>query len=202
MNALLWVSILLAAGLAVMVLEVFVPSGGVLGFLSIVAICAAIVTAFVEAGAAVGLAVLAVTFMAVPTVLALAFRWFPETPLGRRVLPPPPAPEDVVPNAERRRQLRGLVGRTGRVTAELLPWGTVEIDGVSCQALTEGGSIPVAAAVEVVGVQAGGLVVRQKASAPLDAPPAPPAQPDTRPQLPISQVLENFDFEDFTPPRA
>ena len=58
MNALLWVASLLFVGLAVMVLEVFVPSGGVLGFISVVAIVAAVVTAFVEQGPAVGLAAL------------------------------------------------------------------------------------------------------------------------------------------------
>ena len=88
MHSLLWVASLLLIGLAVMVLEVFVPSGGVLGFLSVTAIVAAIVMAFLEQGPAFGMAVLAVAFVAVPAVLALALRWFPETPLGRRVLPP------------------------------------------------------------------------------------------------------------------
>jgi len=46
MQTLLWVGALLLVGLAVMVLEVFVPSGGALGLLSLVAIGAAIVMAF------------------------------------------------------------------------------------------------------------------------------------------------------------
>jgi hypothetical protein len=129
MTALVWVFALLVVGLAVMVLEVFVPSGGVLGFLSVVAIAAAVVMAFAEGGAAVGLAVLAVVVAAVPVVLAVAFRIFPETPLGRRVLPPPPTPDDVLPEADHRRRLRALVGRRGRAASELVPWGTVEIDG-------------------------------------------------------------------------
>jgi hypothetical protein len=86
MDALVWIVALLVVGLAVLVLEVFLPSGGVLGFLSVLAIGAAIVMAFVEQGAALGLTVLAISFVAVPAVLALAFRWFPDTPLGRRVL--------------------------------------------------------------------------------------------------------------------
>jgi hypothetical protein len=85
MNPLLWIALLLLVGLAMMVLEVFVPSGGVLGFLSVVAMIAAIVTAFVEQGATLGMAVLATTFVAVPAALGMAFRWFPQTPLGRRV---------------------------------------------------------------------------------------------------------------------
>ena len=87
MNPLLWVIALLAVGLIVMVLEVFVPSGGVLGFVSVAALLAAIATAFMELGPMAGMTVLAITVISVPAVLGLAFRWFPETPLGRRVLP-------------------------------------------------------------------------------------------------------------------
>ena len=223
MNALLWVAALLLVGLGVMVLEVFVPSGGALGFISVVAIVAAVVTAFVEQGTSFGLAVLAVTFVAVPTVLALAFRWFPETALGRRVLPPPPAPEDVVPDVDRRRRLRSLVGRTGQATTEMLPWGSVEIDGVLCEALAEGGPIAPAAPIQVVGVQGAALVVRAA------APPTPGAaeatdaengpggtdaasgrplrpshaeRPDAEAASPLSRTLEEFDFEQFDPPPA
>jgi membrane-bound ClpP family serine protease len=84
MTALVWVVVLLVVGLVVMVLEVFLPSGGILGFLSLTAIVAAIATAFLELGATAGFVVLAVATVVVPVVLALAFRWFPDTPLGRR----------------------------------------------------------------------------------------------------------------------
>ena len=60
------------------------------------------------------LAVLAVAVVAVPSVLAVAFRWFPETPLGRRVLPPPPDAADVLPDPQRRRRARDLIGRLNR----------------------------------------------------------------------------------------
>ena len=160
MQTLIWVASLLLLGLAIMVLEVFVPSGGVLGFLSLVAIGAAIVMAFMEQGAGVGMAVLAVAFAAVPAVLAVAFRWFPDTPLGRRVLPPPPAPEDVIPAADRRRRLRELVGRGGRVVSELVPWGAVAVGEEQFEAVSETGPVGAGMEIDVVGVQGGALVVR------------------------------------------
>ena len=201
MDALVWIVALLLVGLAVLVLEVFIPSGGVLGFLSVLAIAAAIVMAFLEQGVAAGLAVLAIAFVAVPAVLALAFRWFPDTPLGRRVLPPPPAADDVLPAAEHRRRLRDLVGRSGRVIHELVPWGEVTIDGLVCDALSESGPLVVGAEVEAVRVEGRGLVVRPRAIRPQPAGPSSPEQPAQAGPL-LSKTLEEFDFEQLEPPSA
>ena len=207
MTALVWIVALFLAGLAVMVLEVFVPSGGVLGFLSVVAIGAAIVTAFVEQGAAFGLAVLGVAFVVVPAVLAGAFRVFPETPLGRRVLPPPPGGDDVRPGAARRRHLAALVGRRGRAVGELVPWGTVDIDGVACAAVSEAGPINPGTAVDVVGVDAAAVVVRPVAEAAaadgrVPSRPEQPHQSDHPATDARSRTLEEFDFDGFEPPAA
>ena len=197
MQTLIWVASLLLVGLVVMVLEVFVPSGGVLGFLSLVAIAAAIVMAFMEQGAAFGMAVLAVAFAAVPAVLAVAFRWFPETPLGRRVLPPPPAPEDVIPAADRRRRLRALVGRGGRVVSELVPWGSVAVGDGQFEAVSETGPVVTGMEIEVVGVQGGALVVRAAPRAVDPEPLRPEAaeKPDASGPARLSQVLEEFEFD-------
>lgn len=207
MNMLVWVLALLLVGLAVMVAEVFIPSGGVLGFLSVVALVAAIVTAFLEGGAAFGFAVLAMAFVAVPVVLALAFHWFPDTPLGRRVLPPPPEPDEVLPDGALRRRLRECIGRTGRVTSELVPWGRVEIDELVCDALAEAAPIAVGEVVEVTAVQGAAVVVRLRQPVPpAVAQPASPAQPapaggqEAGPAL--SPTLETFDFETLEPPPA
>lgn len=199
MSPLLWILLLVAVGLALVLLEVFVPSGGVLGLLAVLALGAGIVTAFVEQGAMVGMGVLAAILAAVPMVLGLAFRWFPATPLGRRVLPPPPSPDEVLPDAAVRQRLRGLVGRRGRSVSELIPWGGVEIDGEPFEAMSEGGPIAGDEAIEVTGVQGRALVVRvAPVLAPLPTaagPPAQPAEPAAEPP-PLSSVLEEFDFEE------
>ena len=208
MTTLLWVLTLLLLGLGVMVLEVFVPSGGILGFVSIAALVAAVATAFLEQGAAAGMAALAVVVFAVPTVLALAFRWFPETPLGRRVLPPAPEAADVLPDLERRRHIRDLVGHSGRTASEMLPWGRVEIEGETVEAVSEGGPIDAGAAIEAVGVQGTALVVRpaeQRAAAPVPVPPIPPvagAAPENTAVgggSALSPTLEEFEFDGLEP---
>jgi len=209
MISLLWVISLLLLGLGVMALEVFVPSGGILGFVSIAALVAGVATAFLEQGAAAGMASLAVVVLAVPAVLAMAFRWFPETPLGRRVLPPAPESADVLPDLERRRHVRELVGHTGRTVSELLPWGRVEIDGEAVEAVSEGGPIEAETAIEAVGVQGTALVVRpaeSRAAAPVL--PIPPVAGAAAENLPanggsaLSPTLEDFEFDGLDPPAA
>ena len=208
MTPLAWITTLVALGLALVVLEVFVPSGGVLGFLSVLAIGAAIVTAFVEQGPTFGAAVTGVAFVVVPAVLAAAFRVFPETPLGRRVLPPPPGADDVQPRVARRRHLETFVGRRCRVSGELVPWGTVEIDGVACEARSDAGPVAVGAAVEVVGADATALVVRPLAPGrpaprrPAGAGSSPAAQADQAAADGRSRTLEEFEFDDLEPPAA
>ena len=219
MNTLLWVVALLVLGLAVMVLEVFVPSGGILGFVSILALISAVATAFLEQGTTAGMAALAVVVLAVPAVLSMAFRWFPETPLGRRVLPPAPEAADVLPDPERRRHLRDLVGRTGRTGSELLPWGSVEIGGDIVEAMSEGGPLEAGIAIEVVDVQ--GTVVVVRGLEPREGPTAAARREGREPSTPLPSVesspaenmaiggdsalsptLETFEFDGLEPPAA
>jgi membrane-bound ClpP family serine protease len=203
MNTLLWVVALLVLGLGVMVLEVFVPSGGILGFVSIAALVAAVATAFLEQGPTAGIASLAVVVLAVPAVLSLAFRWFPDTPLGRRVLPPAPEAADVLPDQERRRRVRDLVGHAGRTMSDLLPWGSVEINGETIPAMSEGGPIETGIAVEAVGVQGTALVVRvvePQAAAPVES--ARPEKRATDGGPALSPTLEEFEFDGLDPPAA
>lgn len=210
MSPFVWVFGLLAIGLLVMVLEVFVPSGGLLGFISIAAIVAAVATAFLEQGIGAGLLVLAVTAVAVPATLAIAFHLFPATPLGRRILPAPPEAAELVPAAAERRHARELVGREGLVMSELLPWGQAEIDGERLEAVSQSGPIAAGATVTVVGTEGRAVVVRQVLNEPRLRPfPEPaaelPAAVQPPPAVaeaadPRSPVLEEFEFDDLDRP--
>jgi membrane-bound serine protease (ClpP class) len=206
MSPVVWVAALFLVGIGVIVLEVFVPSGGVLGFVSVAAIIAAIATAFLELGVGAGTAMIALSVVVVPVILGLAFRWFPETPLGRRVLPAPPEAADVVPDAPRRRRARDLVGQRGRTTSDLLPWGTVEVGSESLDGVSEGGPIDAGSEIIVVAAQGAAVVVRP---APVAAAPKRAAEPVAEPEKPaapeaprLSPTLENFTFESFEPPDA
>jgi membrane-bound serine protease (ClpP class) len=210
MSPVVWVAALFLVGIGVMILEVFVPSGGVLAFVSLAAIIAAIATAFLELGPGAGTGMIALSVAVVPAIIGLAFRWFPETPLGRRVLPPPPQPDDVVPDAPRRQRARDLIGQAGRTTIDLLPWGTVAIGTETLDGVSEGGPIDAGTEVVVVAAQGAAVVVRplsreeesdgrrRDGAERADEPekPSPPEAPR------LSPTLENFTFESCEPPDA
>lgn len=221
MSDAVWVAALYLLGMAVLVAEVFVPSGGVLGFVSVAAFVSSIAMAYGEFGAGAGTVLLGITALLVPAMLGVAFRWFPETPLGRRVLPPPPEPEDVVPDVDRRRQARGLVGQAGCTETDLLPWGRVTVGGRSFDGMSESGPIDRGTAIDVVGVEGVGLVVRPRSGRPegaggnassrpgggrTDATAAPPGdlpeQPEGAGPDRLSPTLETFSFEALEDPDA
>ncbi|HZZ28715.1 MAG TPA: NfeD family protein [Pirellulales bacterium] len=140
--------------------EIFVPSGGVIGFLSFVSIIAAIVMAFLQSGPTVGIMFLSVACIAVPAVLAAAFRLLPRTPVGRRLLPSIPTAEEVLPDSDDRRRLRQLVGRVGEAKSKMLPSGAVTVDGQTIDAMSEGQPIEPGQAVRVIEVRGTMVVVR------------------------------------------
>ena len=195
MNGIVWAVVLLVIGLAVMMLEVFLPSGGVLGFVSVVAIVSAIVTAFVQQGVLAGFVMLGMSIVLVPTVLVVAFRWFPATPLGRRVLPPPPEPSDVLPQQAARDAAKAAVGLVGTVVDELVPWGRVLVADRLHEAMSEGGVVAAGTPIEVIGTQGTSLVVRRR------EPPPPPRTP-AEPTAIRSETLEAFDFDGLGRPPA
>lgn len=210
MSPLVWITGLLLVGLLVMVLEVFIPSGGLLGFISIAAIVAAVATSFAEQGVLAGFLMLAITGVAVPATLAVAFHFFPSTPLGRRIMPTPPDPQDLVPAADAYRHARELLGQQGRVLSDLLPWGQVQINGERIEAISRSGPITAGDLVEVIDAEGRAVIVRPvteeislrafpepsaSATAGVKAPPPAPEKADPR-----SQTLEEFEFEDFEDP--
>jgi membrane-bound ClpP family serine protease len=168
MDLLLWAAVLLCIGLALAMLEVFVPSGGLLGFLSILAMLAAVFLAF-RHGPWSGIGFLGLAVFAVPAGLILALQYWPKTPMGRRILLPLPSSEEVLPDSDKRRGLKSLVGKIGKAKTLMLPSGAVEIDGVTVDALSEGVAIEAGQWVKVVEVRGTRVVVRPTSERPAQA---------------------------------
>lgn len=192
MNALdpiAWAFLLMLLGCALMVLEVFIPSAGILGFLSATSFLGAIYFAF-QRGGATGLTFTLGVMVVVPVVLSLAFKYLPYTPIGKALLGTLPTDEEVLPSDPR----KALVGRVGVARSKMLPSGAVEIDGQMIDAVTQGLPIDPGQYVEVIEVRANRVVVRPAAEG------QRPQQTDPRDVL--SRPLDELGIEGFDEPLA
>ena len=114
-----WALMLIVVALGLAVLELFVPSGGVLAFLSIASIIGSLILAF-KSGPVVGLVFLVGVIIGLPTSFGMAVKWWPHTPIGRRILLRAGG-EDVLPDDDFHRGLKGLIGQTGEAKSKMLP---------------------------------------------------------------------------------
>lgn len=160
MELVIWSILLLLVGLSLIFFEIFVPSGGVLGGLAVLAIIASLTVAF-YGSVQFGVVMLAVTSVILPVVVAAAVRWWPHTPIGRLILiPRPKNPDDVLPESEEYRGLTALVGKRGTAKSRMLPSGAVRIDNRTYDAISEGMPIDKGQAVKVIDVRTNRIVVR------------------------------------------
>jgi len=173
-----WAVLLLLIGMALAVLEIFLPSGGILGFLAFCAIVAAVVLGFVQGGPVVGFIILAIAMFGVPLVVILALKWWPLTPMGRRMLLDPSDQDEILPDDANRRFLKELKGRVGVAKSKMLPSGAVSIDGRTISAVSEGGAIEPGQRVRVIEVHGTHVVVRPvDVETPLEADADPLSRP-------------------------
>jgi membrane-bound ClpP family serine protease len=159
MNPWFWAVMLLACGMILGVAEVFFPSAGIFAFLSIASVIAAIVLGF-QQSAAVGIVIVLAAVGGLPTLIVLAFKYWPHTAMGRRILLHVPDSEDVLPEDPTKELLKGLVGKMGKAKSKLLPSGVITIDGQTVNAVSEGGPIEVGEPVRVLQIRGKQAVVR------------------------------------------
>ncbi|MFN7806769.1 MAG: NfeD family protein [Planctomycetaceae bacterium] len=100
-----------------------------------------------------------------PTTLISAFRYWPETAIGKRALLEGPAPEDVIPFERQASRHELLVGRFGRTVTVLNPAGIALIDGSRVHCQSEGMIIPEGTPIRVVGARHNNVTVRESSSA-------------------------------------
>jgi membrane-bound ClpP family serine protease len=183
-----WAVVLLAIGCGLLVLEIFIPSGGIIGFLAAVVLIASMVMAF-RRDLTTGLSFTAIALFAVPTVVGLAFKYWPKTPMGRAFLGDLPSEEETRLEDPR----RALVGRVGIAKSLMLPSGAVMIDGRLIDAVSQGPAIDPGQSVVVVEVRANRVVVRPALPEEARAADAPPGDLLARP-------IEDFGLESFDEP--
>jgi membrane-bound ClpP family serine protease len=171
MSTLVWPLLLLAFALALLVAEVFVPSGGLIGLLGLSCLVVSLWQAF-RHSSGLGLALLAADFVLLPIALSLALYLWPKTPLAKRVFLKPPGPEEIEASDPSQR-LDHLIGQFGRALTPLRPSGVVDFEGRRLDGLSEAGLIPAGALVKAVRVRSGQVIVRDAPEIDLDLDPSP-----------------------------
>jgi membrane-bound serine protease (ClpP class) len=194
MSPLIWAVLVLLAGLVLLVLETFIPSGGILGLLSGLAVIGSVAMVFVYEGPVMGTLFLGLVSIALAIVIPALIKWWPSSPIGRRILNRPPAGEaDATTERPANKQLAGLLGQTGFAKTKMLPSGAIVVAGRTYDAVSEGVAIEQGQAVKVVQVRANRVVVR-----PTSGMPTAPSEASQAPSQPIETIVPD-PFDDSLP---
>ncbi len=156
---LLWAILLLVGGLAVAVLELFIPSAGILGIVAFGMLLGALAMSFF-AGMVPFLVFCGITLVGIPVGVVFALKYWPRTAMGRRIFLAAPSSEEVLPDSPERRALNEMVGKQARAKCAMYPGGAVEYEGRVIDAVSEGMAIEAGQIVQIVRVSGPRLVVR------------------------------------------
>jgi len=146
-------------GIVILVLEIFIPSHGVLTVAGLGFLGAAVYMAF-QIGPGVGYFALLLAIALLPTFIILAVKYWYRTPIGRRVAPPNPTVTEADLGFDTE-AIAALVGQTGVALTQLRPVGSCEFNGRRVQCVAESGIIRSGARVKGVAVRGRDLVVRE-----------------------------------------
>jgi membrane-bound serine protease (ClpP class) len=149
---------LIAAGLIMLVAELFLPSG-VLLVLSILALFVGMVLTF-KSSPNLGLVTLIGLFIVVPLAGKALLHLWPKTAAGKRFFLSGPDEDATVASMPVNLELEDLRGRFGRTLAPLRPAGITDFDGRRVDTITEGMMVEAGQWVRCIDVRAGKVIVR------------------------------------------
>ena len=170
--------LLLGLGLAVLVVEVFVPSGGLLAVFTLMCLVGSVVAAWDEwwgTDPAAFWLYLGSVVVLVPGTVVASFAMLPRTKFGRRLLQEAPTKEEIAPLVEETARLAALVGKRGVTLTTHSPGGMVEVNGQRHHAEARGLMLDPGQPIEVIALRGQRLVVR------LADGPAPASDPLSEP---------------------
>jgi membrane-bound serine protease (ClpP class) len=152
---------LLVCGALMIGAEVFIP-GGVLGLLGGIAILIAMAMSFYIFEPIVAGYVCAGIVLLVGLAVVLWIRYFPRSPIGRKMT----VATDLGHAGGTEAGLDQLLGATGITTSDLHPGGFAEINGERIDVISEGEMIPQQTPIIVVNVEGNRVIVETQESAP------------------------------------
>ena len=157
-----WGIVLIGLALALFLIEVFVPSGGIIGFVSAASLIAGVVM-FFRVDTTLGLISALVALASLPLAIAFAIRIWPDTWVARMLTLQTVEPANDPANPDAAAVTRqALVGKRGKAMTELRPVGTCLIEGHREECLASRGVIEPGTEIEVVSVD--GMQIKVKAT--------------------------------------
>lgn len=186
----IWGLILVGIGFLVIVVELFIPSAGILGVVAGILLVSGVVTAFFTSIQA-GFLVLLVTSLGLPVLIAFLIKIWPSTPIGKRILIGRMTSDDVMPRDEAVLGLKDLVGQLGVAKTKMLPSGLIVINGRKYDAVSEGFAIETGDAIKVVAVRGNRIYVQPYTGEELAEDDLPARDQDL-----LSQSLEELGIDD------
>lgn len=159
---LIWGLALLAAAVLLTIIEVLVPSGGIIGVISFAVAIAGVVCLF-RHSTTWGLTGVLLVIVGGPTLFFFMLNLLPQTPTGRAMLGEVDADtraETERRDREARENLLSLVDAEGDALTDLHPVGTVRVDGQKHEAVAVASLIDKGQRVRVIGVDMTTLRVR------------------------------------------
>jgi membrane-bound ClpP family serine protease len=149
----IWAAIFLGVALILFFVELFIPSGGLIGLGAAASLVTGIVLLF-QVNTTLGLASALVAMVAVPFLFAIAIKIWPNTPIARmlQLKNPPPLNELDGGLAGPSGAAGPRLGDKGSALTDLRPVGTCLIGGQRTECLAETGVIRAGTPVVVVAV--------------------------------------------------
>jgi len=155
------ITLLFAAGVLVLIAELFLPSHGILTVIGLGLLIAGVVQTFRYGGERAGGIATIACLIGLPVFAVAAVRIWPKTWVGRRIAPPNPilsGRDTSVPVEE----ISRYIGQTGRSLTTLRPVGICEFQGRRVSCIAEFGMVDSGVTVEGLRVSGANLAVEPK----------------------------------------
>ena len=143
---------------ALIIAEVFVPSGGLISVCALACLIGGIAIFFRHSATAGWIGII-IAIVMIPSIVIIAYKIFPKTKFGKSVTLSPPQREqgDAIPDTE---AIKKLLGAEGAVLTPLRPVGMCDFSGRRVECVAESGYVDKGKNVKVIDVESTRVTVR------------------------------------------
>ena len=154
--------VLLIVGILAFIIEIFVPASGILGAFGLVLIIVSVVMSYIKMGSMTGSIFLIISLISLPTLFALAFKIFPKTFFGKKLILSDSQKKEDGFESNPEESYKVLEGHEGNALTALRPTGIALIDSKKYNVMSSGEFIEKNALIKVIKVEGNKITVKSK----------------------------------------